>query len=242
MKEKKPIKPVVATKLSPEAEEQLSRIAKAKGMTKFELLRMVCDTIIRYMSDAHNLTPEIEKAMSIFEHMTNWADHFNFADPGIKKEVAQAVYILHDADQKKHGFRATMVSKPFCGDCEQTENVIDIFERLFNILMPELYLKLYKARILLECSRVTEVISMLVDAEIIEHMNEEYRREFEDAGRADNARRIGYGERTKVHPYRTPDSYAADGRLHFDDFDRSEGVGESTAAEPEDWRSHGVEW
>lgn len=218
--DKKPkIKPSVATKLSPEADRQLDAIARKKGMSKFALLQMVCDTIIRYMSDAHNLTPEIEQAMSIFEHMTGWADQLNLADSTVQKEIAQAVYIFQDAEGVKKGFRATMVSKPFMGMWEQTENVMDIFERLFNILMPELYTKLFRARIILGCSRVAEVINLLVDAECIAHMNDEYRHEFEDAGRLDNGRSVAYGARTKSHQHRTPDSYATDGRLHFPDID-----------------------
>ena len=220
MEDKKPRqKPSVATKISPEADAQLERIARKKGMTKFALLQMVCDTLIRYMSDAHNLTPEIEQAMAIFEHMVGWADQLNLADPTAQKEVAQAVYILQDAGGDKKGFRATMVDKPWMGVWKQTENVMDIFERLFNILMPELYMKLFRARIILECSRVSEVINLLVDAEVLNHMNDEYRKEFEDAGRADNGRAIAYGQRTRIKQHRTPDSYDMDGRLHFDDID-----------------------
>lgn len=222
MEDKKPKqKPSVATKISPEADAQLERIARKKGMTKFALLQMVCDTLIRYMSDAHNLTPEIEQAMAIFEHMVGWADQLNLADPTAQKEVAQAVYILQDAGGDKKGFRATMVDKPWMGVWKQTENVMDIFERLFNILMPELYMKLFRARIILECSRVSEVINLLVDAEVLNHMNDEYRKEFEDAGRADNGRAIAYGQRTRIKQHRTPDSYDMDGRLHFDDIDHN---------------------
>ena len=239
-KEPKKKKPSVATKISPEADAQLERIARKKGMTKFALLQMVCDTIIRYMSDAHNLTPEIEQAMAIFEHMTGWASQLNLADSTIKKEVAQAVYILQDSEGKKKGFRATMVSKPFMGIWEQTENVMDIFERLFNILMPELYMKLFRARIILDCSRVSEVINMLVDAEVICHMNDEYRKEFEDAGRTDNGKQIAYGHRTRIKQYRTPDSYAQDGRLHFDEvyherFHFDDVDHDEPAPEIEDW-------
>ena len=64
----------VATKMRREAAEQLARIAKKKGMTIYELIQMVCDTLIRYMDDRHNLTEEMERAMSIFEHMAGWAD------------------------------------------------------------------------------------------------------------------------------------------------------------------------
>ena len=221
---------VVATKMRRDAAERLARIAKKKGLTIYELIQMVCDTIIRYMDDRHNLSEEMERAMSIFEHMVGWADALNLADPTVQKEVAQAVYIFQDADGCKKGFRATMVNKPWMGIWDETSNVMDIFERIFNICMPELYMKLFRARIILDCERVSEVINMLADAEVIMHLNGELRQEFEDAGRADNGKEYGYGKKTKGLQHRTPDSLAQDQRIKFDDYDR-----EVADYEVQDW-------
>ena len=173
--------------------------------------------------------------MAIFEHMTGWADALNLADPTVQKEIAQAVYILQDADAKKRGFRAVMVSKPWMGVWDQTENVMDIFERTFNICMPELYMKLFRARIILGCERVSEVINMLADAEVIMHLNGELRQEFEDAARMDNGKGYGYGQKTKGLQHRTPDSVSEDHRYQqthivFDDDDAT-----TTDYEPEEW-------
>ena len=211
---------VLSTKVSRMAAEQLARIAKKKGLTIYELIQMVCDTLIRYMDDRHNLSEEMERAMSVFEHMVGWADALNLADPTVNKEVAQAVYIFQDADGEKKGFRATMVNKPFFDKWTQTDNVMDIFERIFNICMPELYMKLFRARIILGCERVSEVINMLADAEVIMHLNGELRQEFEDAARMDNGKDYGYGQKTKAKQHRTPDSVAMDQRIKFDDYDR----------------------
>lgn len=225
----------LATKVSRTAAEQLARIAKKKGMTIYELIQMVCDTLIRYMDDRHNLSEEMERAMAIFEHMTGWADALNLADPTVQKEIAQAVYIFQSApDTPRKGFRAKMVSKPWMGVWDQTENVMDIFERIFNICMPELYMKLFRARIILGCERVSEVINMLVDAEVIMHLNGELRQEFEDAARADNGRSLGYGKKTKGLQHRTPDSLARDQRIKFDDDDKSLADMEANY-KPEEW-------
>jgi hypothetical protein len=209
----------VSSKLSKYSIERLTRIAQKKHMSIYTLIQMVCDTIIRYMDDRHNLSEEIERAMAIFEHMTGWADALNLADPTVNKEVAQAVYILQDADGEKRGFRAKMVDKPFCGIWTETDNVMDIFERIFNVCMPELYMKLFRARIILGCERVSEVINMLADAEVIMHLNGELRQEFEDAARADNGRAVTYGAKTKGKQHRTPDSLAQDQRIKFEDYD-----------------------
>lgn len=210
----------VSSKLSKYSIERLTRIAQKKHMSIYTLIQMACDTIIRYMDDRHNLSEEIERAMAVFEHMTGWADAMNLADPTVNKEVAQAVYIFQDADGEKKGFRATMVNKPFFDKWTQTDNVMDIFERIFNICMPELYMKFYRARIILGCERVSEVINMLADAEVIMHLNGELRQEFEDAARMDNGKDYGYGQKTKAKQHRTPDSVAMDQRIKFDDYDR----------------------
>lgn len=214
----------LATKVSRTAAEQLARIAKKKDMTIYELIQMVCDTLIRYMDDRHNLSEEMERAMSIFEHLTGWADALNLADPTVQKEIAQAVYIFSEVEsvdkkERKKGFRAVMVSKPFMGTWDETSNVMDIFERIFNICMPELYMKLFRARIILGCERVSEVINMLADAEVIMHLNGELRQEFEDAARMDNGRVVAYGQKTKGLQHRTPDSLAQDQRFNFEDWE-----------------------
>lgn len=210
----------LATKVSRHAAEQLARIAKKKDMTIYELIQMVCDTLIRYMDDRHNLSEEMERAMAIFEHMTGWADALNLADATVHKEVCQAVYIFQDADGQKKGFRAKMVDKPFCGLWTETSNVMEIFDRIFNICMPELYMKLYRARIILGCESVSEVINMLADAEVIMHLNNETRQDFEDAARMDNGKGYAYGQKTKGLQHRTPDSLARDQRFKFNDDDR----------------------
>lgn len=207
----------IATKVSRRAAEQLARIAKKKNTTIYELIQLSCDTLIRYMDDRHNLSEEMERAMSLFEHLVGWADALNLADPTVNKEVCQAVYIFQDADGKKKGFRAKLVDRPFCGMWTEDSNVMHIFERILNICMPELYMKLLRARIVLDCKSISEVLNVLSDAEVIMPLNGELRQDFEDAARADNGRGYAYGQKTKGLQHRTPDSLAQDQRLKFDD-------------------------
>jgi hypothetical protein len=207
----------IATKVSRRAAEQLSRIAKKKNTTIYELIQLSCDTLIRYMDDRHNLSEEMERAMALFEHLVGWADALNLADPTVNKEVCQAVYIFQDADGKKKGFRAKLVDRPFCGMWTEDSNVMHIFERILNICMPELYMKLLRARIVLDCKSISEVLNVLADAEVIMQLNGELRQDFEDAARADNGRGYAYGQKTKGLQHRTPDSLAQDQRLKFDD-------------------------
>ena len=98
----------IVTKVSKHAAERLEALAKKRGMTKYEIIQMSVDTLIRYMDDRHNLTEEMEQAMNIFEHMIGWENALNLADPTVNREIAEAVYIMQDPEGKKKGYRAVM--------------------------------------------------------------------------------------------------------------------------------------
>ncbi len=188
---------VIATKVSANTKMQIGRLCKAKGLTEYEMLQMMCDCLIRYMDDRHNLNPELEKAMSIFEHMTGWKDAYNICDPTAKPLIEEAVYITSDESGKKYGLRAHMVKKPFLGQWEQTDNVVTIYERLTEVLMPDIYRKLRLLAVTQENSSIVELMHALIDAQTDEEYSSEYRKEFEDANRADNTLPYEYGQRTK---------------------------------------------
>jgi hypothetical protein len=83
-----------------------------------------------------------------------------------------------------------------------------------------MYMKLYRAKIIKGYDSVVEVLNALADADMIAHLNDEFRQEFEDAARADNGRAVGYGRKARGLQHRTPDSVAQDQRIKFDDYDR----------------------
>jgi hypothetical protein len=184
------------TKVHPFIDHRLEKIAKKKGISVYEMLQMVCDTLARYMDDRHNLTPEMEKAMSIFEHMEGWANALNLADPTVQKIIGEATYFVYDPEGKKKGCRAIHVTKPFFGNWEQTINIQEILERTICILMPERYSRLRKLAVDKECSSIVELIDTLID----EHSQDEdvkfFREAFEDAERSD------YGKQPWKQPFK----------------------------------------
>ena len=84
----------IATKLSPEAYGKLRELCAKKQMKPYTMLQNMCDVVIRYMDDRHNLSPAIEEAMRIFEHLEGWQNCFNWADWQAKPEVGEATYFL----------------------------------------------------------------------------------------------------------------------------------------------------
>lgn len=214
------------TKVHPFINHRLEKIAKKKGISVYGMLQMVCDTLARYMDDRHNLTPEMEKAMSIFEHMEGWANALNLADPTVQKIIGEATYFFYEPEGKKKGCRAVHVIKPLknegsdkqmlnpLGDWQQTINIQDILERTVCLLMPERYARLRKMAVDKECSSIVELIDTLID----EHSQDEdvkfFREAFEDAERSE------YGKQPWRQPFKRAlhkDPYFQELNLNIDD-------------------------
>lgn len=178
----KPI--VINSKVTAEAGRQLNQLCRKKGLSHNELLRNVIETLTRYMSDKHNLTPDMEKAMSIFEHMEGWKDAFNLCDPSTEPEVVFAVYFMQDKNGMK-GLRVSLVEKPYFGIWTQTENINEIFERTFCTLLPEQYKRLRKLGTDLGTNSVIETIATLITMYGNDADERIYREIFEDANRSE---------------------------------------------------------
>jgi hypothetical protein len=200
----------IATKISPEAYRQLKQLARKLGMKLYEMLQMCADIFVRYMSDEHNLTPELERAMAVFEHTTGWAGSMNFAEPTGDKRISEAIYFLTSPNKK--GCRAVLVTLPFLGKMEQTENVQIIMERTIELVFPERYRRL---RLLAAEHNIQSTLGMIdwfIDYHSTDSDTEEFRRTFEDALRAENNKPLAYGERTKRKKHYTPDTMPT---IHF---------------------------
>lgn len=193
----------LSTKVSTEAWQRMNRIAKSKGMSIYDLLQMVCDTLIRYMDDRHNLTEEMERAMSIFEHLSGWKNSINLADPTIEAEVGEAIYFIYDARGKSKGCRAVHVSKPLFGIWSQDENIQHIIERLLCLVTPERYKRLRLLAVELECNSILELFDKLIDHHSKDSDLKEFRQSFEDANRDNFGKTIEFGHKPKQRHSRT---------------------------------------
>lgn len=239
---------VVATKVNAWVKFQIAKLCKKKGLTEYEMLQMMCDCIVRYMDDRHNLTPELEQAVSIFEHMEGWKGQFNIADPSSRQEVCEAVYITTDKAGKKHGFRASLVRKPYMGQPDQTYNIVTIFERMTEVLLPEIYRKLRMIAVDMDCNSIVDLLHAMIDAQDIERLNAEFRREFEDANRAENGKQYVYGARTRRKKTYGPDNMPGQKTISFSPGDAPDlpefNTPTSTGEMEEDlgFRPHGEEW
>ena len=201
---------MMQTKVHPVVYARVKRIMKLKGLSDYNILQMMVDCIVRYMDDRHNLTPEMEQLMSIFEHMEGWRDALNIADPSVRRVVGEAIYFLFDEEGKKKGCRAVHVTKPFFGHWSEDMNVQHILERALCLLMPERYRRLRALAVDMECSSMLELFDKLIDHHTREEDAAELRRGFEDADRAENGKPLAYGQRTRRKKHTSPDSLFGD--------------------------------
>lgn len=245
----------ISTKVSSFVKERIGLICKRRGLNEYEMLQMMCDCIIRYMDDRHNLTPEMERVMSIFEHLEGWKNAFNLADYTTKSDICEAFYVLKA--KGKTGFRVIHVQRPWWDGIhswKQTANIQQILERFFEVLLPEKYKRL---RVLCAEKGITSQLDMLdfmIDANIRDEINGQYRQEFEDAARAENGKPLAYGERTKRVKHKSVDMFERQTSISFNDEDKStaeEEVARNSAGTDDvhnwlednmDFRPFGHEW
>lgn len=207
---------VLNTKVSEWAEKRLKAICARTGITLYNFLQMMCDTIIRYMSKETNISPAMERAISLFESPEDWKDQFNLCDCG-DFQVEEALYFI--GTEKKKGMRAVMIKRPFFGKWTQSVNVQDIFEAIICKIFPSRYRKLRLLATEWGCTSQLEVLDRLLDNELQGIDTQSIREEFEDCNRSD------YGTRPSDHQYK---------RKHRRDIEKVEGLQQTIHFNSED--------
>ena len=215
---------VIATKVSTFVKERIGRICRKKQMNEYELLQMMCDCIVRYMDDQHNLSPELERVIGIFEHLEGWKNSFNLADHTAEADICEAFYVL--TAKGKKGYRVIHVERPwFDGVTEwkQSENIQYILERFLEVAMPEKYKKLRRLSGELAIESQLDLLDYMIENHLRDSFNDFIRKEFEDAGRAENNKTLEYGQKTRSTHHHSVDEYIEQGIINFEPEDTPRG-------------------
>lgn len=228
MKEESKRFEVLGTKIDPAMAKVLNACCDALQVDVYHLLQWFAYTIIRAAAPMHELDPRIQKLLAMMESDAGWQRAFNIANPnGLK--VAQVVLILEQEGRK--GFGALMIDKPFCGDALQTECVDEILERVTQVTMHGIYRRLRDLGVGMKCQSLSDVLLTMIDEQTNLDLDKGFRAEMPGMGdHADNGRQVAYGKKSKAKQHRTPDSYAQDQRIKWDDNDR-----EVSNYEAKDW-------
>ena len=209
---------LLQTKISPQQAALLDAICNVLGVNTYQIFQMFFYVLCKASAPMHELSPEIKKIMTLMETDAGWAEAFNLANPN-ELRVAQVVLILEQKDKK--GFGAVMVDKPFMSDARMTECVDDILERVTEVTMHGIYRRLRLMGATLDCQDLSEVLMLMLDAQMRAEMEEQDKVVMNGDAMYDyRGRRIEYGKKTKAKQYRTPDSVAQDQRIKFGDEDK----------------------
>jgi hypothetical protein len=230
---------VIGSKTSSQFAMTFNRICRKKGIKPYKAMQMMVDSFVRYTDDQHNLSEEMERLMSVFEHMAGWKEAFNLAEVNVDRQIDEAVYFLTSPERK--GARAIMVHRPYFGNWTETANVQSILERVIELLIPEQYRRLRALAVDMDCNSILELINRMVDAHTLEQFNAELRKDFEDCNRSEYGKPIEYGERTKRKHRKGVDMFEQQ-PIKFTEVDKQTAAEEAGREMEEDFRPFGQEW
>lgn len=245
--EKEKFEPM-GTKVSPAMAVVWNAVCNALGTDTYHLLQQFIYSMIRAASDQHNLTPDIRQLLDMLDLDAGWQNAINLCAPNGKLSISQMILIVEQED--KRGFGAVMLDKPFMGECRQTENVDQIYERLTEVIYKSHYRRLRQKGVDMGVKSVRQLIDMMMDAQEIINLDRDTTDEGPGMGdRADNGRVANaFGKKSKRKPHRTPDSLASSQqtiRFEPDDVPDLPELRDTTAEDLErdmGFRPHGVEW
>ena len=230
----------------------LNMIAKSRDACINDLLKLCLQFLIETAKLTTEPSPDMRTLLNMMKVDANWASMFNYVNNG-KLDVAQAILVLQQSKDGKprEGYGIALFNKPFMGCGLQSESKDEegymtlskdeILERVVELVMgPDDYKALRDAGRYLESGSVRETLSHMINAQIIDNMNEADRQELPGLGEFhDFGKMIAYGQRTKGYKHRTPDSLSnAQQKIVFNDFDRDIAEAEANGMEGEHIGDH----
>jgi hypothetical protein len=231
----------VSTKVPVWVADLLNIICRARGTDLYGLLQLVIQFIVETAKVNGPVPPQMQTILNMLKMDADWNKAFSFSNPTATMDVAQVILVLqqHDGKTPRQGFGLAMIDKPFLpGETPQmTLCVDDILERVAEVSMKGLYKELRQVGVAYETESLRETLTMMCDAQLIDHLNQMDRDELPQVGNFnDFGKAIEYGKKHKRKPHRTPDSVAnSQQKIIFDDFDR-----DTAHAEVQDWEGEHI--
>lgn len=180
---------VVATKVSHEAWLRLNDIAERLGLTPYRLVQEVVDTLILYMDEGRQLSPDMQQVIDCFEQFDGWGNLIRLTDVGTTWRVLDAVYFLHDdRPDGAAGIVACWSKAGFMGRVNYTFNKCDILDMMVRRLFPDLNRSLGLMQMQTDTSSVVEAMRHCIHQTMADDDRETIRQMFADCGRTDYGR------------------------------------------------------
>lgn len=207
----------IATKLRKDEYIKLCKIAEKNGNSKYAFLQWAVSMIIRLMDFGGRISNDLTKACIAFGVETKFSSRFNMCLPSVEVEVESAIFFV--GNRKMKGLQPIYVEKPFMGEAVESENIMDMIDKLLLAANPALHKKMMR-----EVKRrgVANVYHLLVEwtneCDGVEDL-EEIESMFSDNERSEWGKTMADGpyRRTMVNT-KTSDAWMErQGRLEFGD-------------------------
>ena len=174
---------VVNTKVTAEAYARLKAICKQHDFTLYDMLQMLCDCIIRFMDDRHNLSDNLVRIIRMFEDLPGWKTATRLTEDLTDAQVMEAFYVLRHP-KGTGASRIVHVTRPMLdGDPEgwiATHNIQLQLERFIELTAPSLYKHLRMLAVDLGTESLLDTIHIIANLYKENEDEKELRLQFEN--------------------------------------------------------------
>lgn len=133
---------ILNTKVTPTAYRIFKEACDKRGLTPYSFLQMCIDALLRTMDCEHEVTPELERIIAMFDGMDEWRKRWSLASPNAVPDVQEATYYLRDETNRHGGLKGVLVKRDIKGRMKFTYNSAEVLERCLCLLFPRFYIRL----------------------------------------------------------------------------------------------------
>lgn len=180
---------VMSCKLNTATANAIRVVIRSMKMNTNQFFQNMCEVVVRYMSPRHNMTPEMEQCMNVFEHLGGWDNAVLHCKPGKTLHINKAIYML--TEEGKSGFLPVMVERPYFGEFKQTENIQSITEVFLACAMPERYKRLRGLAVESCAGSIVQLLDRMINDATTEEEMKQMREEFADNMRSEWGKVMG---------------------------------------------------
>ena len=155
----------VSARVTTEAKARLESLCKQQGFNINTMVKMLCECLIRFMDDEHNLSEDLRRIIRMFEDIPGWKKAFSLTDDWGGVEIIEAFYVLRKRGHE--GTRMAHVTRPMLENDEMgwtmTYNTQLQLERFIEVNYPSLYRHLRSLSIELGNESIWDTLNTIVN-------------------------------------------------------------------------------
>lgn len=155
----------VSARVTTEAKARLESLCKQQGFNINTMVKMLCECLIRFMDDEHNLSDDLRRIIRMFEDIPGWKKAFSLTDDWGGVEIIEAFYVLRKRGHE--GTRMAHVTRPMLENDEMgwtmTYNTQLQLERFIEVNYPSLYRHLRSLSIELGNESIWDTLNTIVN-------------------------------------------------------------------------------